>query len=104
MNPMERLLQGELFGLTDRIASQVGGRTVSGMAALRPEAHQRSEAASQRLSELREELLDRYAEWRTVVDTCEALWMLAEDVTADSATPDAATADEWAVTLDRRAA
>jgi hypothetical protein len=98
MNPMERLLQDELYGLTDRIASQVGGRTVSGVPTLQPELYRRTEEASQRLSELREELLGRYAEWRALLETSEALWTLAEEAAGDT------TADEWAVTLDRRAA
>ncbi len=98
MNAMERLLQDELYGLTDRIASRVGERTALGLAALDPELHRRTEAASQRLAELRQELLGRYAEWEGVMGTCEALWTLAEARAED------ATADEWAAALDRRAA
>jgi hypothetical protein len=98
MNPMERLLQDELYGLTDRIASRVRERTVVSVSALQPELYQRTEEASQRLSELREELLGRYAEWRDLLETSEALWALAEEVAGDT------TADEWAVALDRRAA
>jgi hypothetical protein len=97
MNGMERLLQDELYGLSDRIASRVGERTVRSLAALHPELHRRTEVASQRLAELREELLARYAEWTALVETCEAAWALAEEAIADAAV------DEWAA-ADRRAA
>ncbi|HEY7654206.1 MAG TPA: hypothetical protein VIG07_15405 [Methylomirabilota bacterium] len=75
MNTLERLLQGELNHLVDRIAARAGQEIAAG---IKPDLKARIERSEERLTGLRAALLDGYAEWARAIDECEDLWALAE--------------------------
>ncbi len=78
MNPLEHLLEDELNRLVDRLAVTIHPGTVSVTAGERPELRRRIEEAESRLAELRQGLLERYGEWKQLIEECEDLWAVAE--------------------------
>jgi hypothetical protein len=78
MDAMKRLLQDDLNRLTDRIATALASESSAGVRARDPELHQRLEAASGTLADLRTDLLDRYDAWLAALDDCAAMWSEAQ--------------------------
>lgn len=78
MNPLEHLLEDELNRLVDRLAVAIHPGTVGVTASERPELRRRIEEAESRLAELRQALLERYGEWKQLIEECEDLWAVAE--------------------------
>lgn len=76
MNPVERVLEGELLGLLDRLAESLPqgmSTAVTANAAIRG----RLDDADARLSEIRSALLADYGRWRRALEDVENLWALA---------------------------
>lgn len=78
MNPLEHLLEDELYRLLDRIAVATRPGTVGATASQHPELRARIEQAESRLAALRAALLAGYAEWQQTIEECENLWAVAE--------------------------
>jgi hypothetical protein len=77
MNPVERVLQGELMGLLDRLADSLPQGTLASAATSSPTLRARLDAAEARLGEMRAALLADYGRWRAGLDDLENLWALA---------------------------
>lgn len=77
MNPVERVLQGELMGLLDRLADSLPRGTFGSVAAASPTLRTRLDDAEARLGEVRAALLADYGRWRAGLDDLENLWALA---------------------------
>jgi hypothetical protein len=74
MNTLERMLQDELNRLLDRIAVRAGEDTTAG---LKSDLRAPIERCEDRLTALREALLDGYAEWTRALEECEDVWAVA---------------------------
>ena len=77
MNPLERVLQDDLNLLVDRLAAVTAEFTEH-----RPSLQAQLDRAEARLSRVRQELLQGYAEWREALEECGDLWAMAA-LTAD---------------------
>lgn len=76
MNPVERVLEGELVGLLDRLAESLPqGRSTA--VATQGAIRARLDEADARLSEIRAALLADYGRWRRALEDVENLWALA---------------------------
>ena len=72
MNCLERVLQDDLNRLIDRLAAV----TADG-ADRRPSVQAQLDRAEARLSNVRQELLRGYADWREALEECGDLWAMA---------------------------
>jgi hypothetical protein len=77
MNAVERILDGELTGLIDRLAEAVPPATLPAVAAANPTLRARLDDADARLGEIRAALIADYGRWRRALDDVENLWALA---------------------------
>ena len=78
MDPLDRLLGGELAHCLDRIAGSYGEGTLAFIDAHHPSLRRRLDEQESELASLRLELLERYAAWQTAIKDLEDLWALAE--------------------------
>lgn len=72
MNAVERILQDDLNRLVDRLAAVTaeGGEH-------RPSVQAQLDRVEARLSSLRQEMVQGYAEWREALEECGDLWAMA---------------------------
>ena len=77
MNAVERVLDAELVGLLDRLASSLPAGAVAAVPAVSPLLKPRLDDAEGRLAELRAVMLDGYGRWRRALEDLENLWALA---------------------------
>jgi hypothetical protein len=76
MNPVERVLQQELTGLLDRLATSVPEGGFETIRASNPSLKTRLDDADAKLAAVRESLLDSYGRWRRALEDLENLWAL----------------------------
>lgn len=72
MNAVERILQDDLNLLVDRLAA-----VTAECAEHRPSVQAQLDRAEARLSSLRQEMVQGYAEWREALEECGDLWAMA---------------------------
>jgi hypothetical protein len=87
MNALERLLQDDLDRLVDRLAITTRAGALGHSAERHPELRSRLETAERRICGLRDELLQRYADWRGALEECADVWAvasLAAEATVDA--------------------
>lgn len=72
MNCLERVLQDDLNRLIDRLAA-----VTADCADCRPSVQAQLDRAEARLSNVRQELLRGYADWREALEECGDLWAMA---------------------------
>ena len=77
MNALERVLDAELVGLLDRLASSLPAGAVAGVPAASPLLKPRLDEAEGRLAGLRLTMLEEYGRWRRALEDLENLWALA---------------------------
>jgi hypothetical protein len=76
MNALQRLLQDDLDGLVDRLASSTREGMLGKWGERRPDHLSRLDRAETELTEARRNLLEAYAAWREALDRCEDVWAL----------------------------
>ena len=76
MNPVERVLQQELTGLLDRLATSLPEGGFEAIRGTNPTPKARLDDADAKLAAARESLLDGYGRWRRALDDLENLWAL----------------------------
>ena len=76
MNPVERVMHGELSGLLDRLATSVPDGAIDAIRAANPTLKMRLDDADAKLAALRATLLDDYGRWRRALEDLENLWAL----------------------------
>jgi len=76
MNPVERVLQQELVGLLDRLATSMPEGALEAIRATNPTLKARLDDADAKLAALRVTLLDDYGRWRLALEDLENLWAL----------------------------
>jgi len=77
MNPLERLLQDDMYRLIDRLAADAREGAVADLDGEDPDLRARIDQTEARLARLRESLLEGYRQWREAIETCEDLWALS---------------------------
>ncbi|MBI1736352.1 MAG: hypothetical protein HYR51_14360 [Candidatus Rokubacteria bacterium] len=77
MNAVERVLEGDLVALLDRLAGSVPQGTVPSVVGANPTLRARLDEVDARLGELRAALLSDYGRWRRALEDVENLWALA---------------------------
>ncbi|MBI2217875.1 MAG: hypothetical protein HYU51_11300 [Candidatus Rokubacteria bacterium] len=77
MNPVERIVDGELAWMMDRLAASLPAGTLEGITASSPTLRARLEEAEAGLAQARAALLADYGRWRRALDDLENLWALA---------------------------
>jgi len=88
MNALERLLQDDLDRLVDRLAATTREGALVSCGEREPQLLSHLESAETHLSDLRQDLLLRYAMWQDALDHCADVWALvdlAEDAPLASA-------------------
>ena len=76
MNPVERVLDAELVGLLDRLASSLPAGAVVAVPAVSPLLKPRLDEAEGRLAEIRTTMVEGYGRWRRALEDLENLWAL----------------------------
>jgi hypothetical protein len=76
MNPVERVLQEELRGLLDRLATSMPERAFESIRGANPTLKAKLDDADSKLAAARESLLDGYGRWRRALEDVENLWAL----------------------------
>jgi len=76
MNAVERVLEGELVGLLDRLAESLP-QGMSAAVVAHSGIRARLDEADTRLSDIRAALLADYGRWRRALEDVENLWALA---------------------------
>jgi len=87
MNPVERVLQQELMGLLDRVATSVPDGMLEAIRATNPTLKARLDDADLKLAALRATLLDDYGRWRRALEDLENLWALGAWRSAEAEEP-----------------
>jgi hypothetical protein len=77
MNPVERVLDGELMGLLDRLAASVPAGAIPAIMASQPTLRSRLDDVDAQLAQARTSLLAEYARWQRALEDVENLWALA---------------------------
>jgi hypothetical protein len=77
MNAVERILEGELMGLVDRLASSLPEGALAKVVGATPTLKPRLDEAEARLAEARGALLTDYGRWCRALEDLENLWALA---------------------------
>ena len=77
MNAVERILEGELMGLLDRLASSLPEGALAKVLVTTPALKLRLDEAEARLAEARGALLADYGRWCRALEDLENLWALA---------------------------
>jgi hypothetical protein len=77
MNAVERIIDGELISLLDRLASSLPPETLSRLPALSPTLRPRLDVAEAQLADVRASLLADYGRWQRALEDVENLWALA---------------------------
>jgi hypothetical protein len=77
MNAVERVLEGELVGLLDRLAASLPQGTLTMAGASSPTLRARLDEAETRIAEMRAALLADYGRWQRGLEDLENLWALA---------------------------
>jgi hypothetical protein len=77
MNAVERVLEGELVGLLDRLAASLPQGTLVKAGASSPTLRARLDEAEAKVAEMRGALLADYGRWQRGLEDLENLWALA---------------------------
>jgi hypothetical protein len=77
MNSVERIIDGELISLLDRLASSVPPEILSRLPGVSPTLRPRLDEAEAHLADVRATLLVDYGRWRRALEDVENLWALA---------------------------
>ena len=77
MNPVEKILDGELAWMIDRLAGSLPNGVLEEITASSPTLRVRLDDAEARLAEVRATLLADYGRWRRALDDLENLWAVA---------------------------
>lgn len=76
MNAVDRVLQRELTGLLDRLATSLPEGGFDGVRAANPALKPKLDDADAKLAAARESLLEGYGRWRRALEDLENLWAL----------------------------
>jgi hypothetical protein len=76
MNPVERIVDGELAWMMDRLAASLPTGALAGITTS-PTLRSRLDEAEASLADARSALVADYARWRRCLDDLENLWALA---------------------------
>jgi hypothetical protein len=92
MNPIERLLHGEITRLMDRLATTVPEGGIERMRGANPTLKLRLDEMETTLAGIRGSLMDSYGRWSRALDDLENLWALAAWRSASEEAPEKAAA------------
>lgn len=77
MNPIARLLDGELSDLLERLGAAIPAGCAAALPARHPELRSRLDDVDAQLAGARATMLEAYGRWRRSLEELENLWALA---------------------------